>query len=115
MKYCKFCVSELRDEDEVCWFCHKNQYEEQELVFDEDVIYESGESGDFEKELEEMVTADLLLILEDQIDLYTAEEIEMIRAEIASRSSMEILDIQTKKEIDKQLESEFEETESFEG
>ena len=101
MKYCKFCVSELRDEDEVCWFCHKNQYEEQEVVFDEDVIFESGEEGDFEAELEEMSTADLLLILEDQIDLYSAEEIEMIRAEISSRSSMEILDIKMKNEIDK--------------
>ncbi len=109
MIYCKFCVSELHDDDEVCWFCHKNQYEEQEVVYGEDVVYESGEEGDFEAELEEMSTADLLLILEDQIDLYSAEEIEMIRAEIASRSSMEILDIKMKNEIDMQTDTDFEE------
>lgn len=101
MKYCKFCVSELRDDDEVCWFCHKNQYEEQEVVFDEDVIFESGEEVDFEAELEEMATADLLLILEDQIDLYSADEIEMIRAELASRESMDVMYAKEKMEIDK--------------
>ncbi len=101
MKYCKFCVSELRDDDEVCWFCHKNQNEEQEVVFDVDVIFESGEEVDFEAELEEMATADLLLILEDQIDLYSAEEIEMIRAELASRESMDVMYAKEKMEIDK--------------
>lgn len=101
MKYCKFCVSELRDDDEVCWFCHKNQYEEQEVVFDEDVIFESGEEVDFEAELEEMATADLLLILEDQIDLYSTDEIEMIRAELASRESMDVMYAKEKMEIDK--------------
>ena len=101
MKYCKFCVSEMRDDDEVCWFCHKNQYEEQEVVFDEDVIFESGEEVDFEAELEEMATADLLLILEDQIDLYSADEIEMIRAELASRESMDVMYAKEKMEIDK--------------
>lgn len=101
MKYCKFCVSEMRDDDEVCWFCHKNQNEEQEVVFDEDVIFESGEEVDFEAELEEMATADLLLILEDQIDLYSADEIEMIRAELASRESMDVMYAKEKMEIDK--------------
>ncbi|MBE6783222.1 MAG: hypothetical protein E7536_04350 [Ruminococcaceae bacterium] len=112
MKYCKFCVSEMRDDDEVCWFCHKNQNEEQEVIYDENVIYESGDGGDFEAELEEMETADLLLILEDQIDLYSSEEIEMIRAELASRESMDVMYAKEKMEIDKQAES-YEESEEI--
>lgn len=39
----------------------------------------------FRKEVHKMPTSDILLILEDQLDLYTDEEIEILRKELASR------------------------------
>lgn len=42
---------------------------------------------DFKKEAHELSTKDLLLILEDQVDLYTEEELEILREELAYRSS----------------------------
>lgn len=41
--------------------------------------------NDFRKEAQEISTQDLLLILEDQLDLYTDEEIAILREELASR------------------------------
>ena len=39
----------------------------------------------FKKEVKELSTADLLLILEDQVDLYSDEELKILRDELASR------------------------------
>ena len=39
----------------------------------------------FKKEVKELSTADLLLILEDQVDLYSEEELQILRDELASR------------------------------
>jgi hypothetical protein len=39
----------------------------------------------FRKEARELPTADLLLILEDQVDLYSEEELQILREELASR------------------------------
>lgn len=39
----------------------------------------------FKKEVKELSTADLLLILEDQVDLYSEEELKILRDELASR------------------------------
>lgn len=39
----------------------------------------------FKKEVKELSTADLLLILEDQVDLYSDEELKILREELASR------------------------------
>ena len=39
----------------------------------------------FRKEAKEIPTTDLLLILEDQLDLYSDEEIEILREELDSR------------------------------
>ncbi len=43
----------------------------------------------FKKEVQEMSTADILLILEDQLDLYTDEEIKILRSELALRPDSE--------------------------
>jgi hypothetical protein len=40
---------------------------------------------EFKKEVKELSTADLLLILEDQVDLYSDEELKILRDEFASR------------------------------
>ena len=39
----------------------------------------------FKKEAKELSTEDLLLILEDQVDLYSEEELKILRDELASR------------------------------
>ena len=39
----------------------------------------------FKNEAKELSTEDLLLILEDQIDLYSEEELKILRDELASR------------------------------
>ena len=39
----------------------------------------------FRKEARELPTADILLILEDQVDLYSEEELQILREELASR------------------------------
>ncbi|MBQ8575797.1 MAG: hypothetical protein IJ447_07120 [Clostridia bacterium] len=39
----------------------------------------------FKKEVKELSTADLLLILEDQVDLYSDEELKILRDELSSR------------------------------
>lgn len=39
----------------------------------------------FKIEVKELSTADLLLILEDQVDLYSEEELQILRDELASR------------------------------
>lgn len=41
----------------------------------------------FEKEVKQLSTEDLMLIIEDQADLYSDEEMEILKAELASRPS----------------------------
>lgn len=41
--------------------------------------------SDFKKEAKQLSTEDLLLIIEDQADLYSAEEMKILKAELASR------------------------------
>lgn len=50
---------------------------------------------DFKKEVHSMATSDIMLILEDQLDLYSEEEIEVLKAELASRPS-DALEIEAK-------------------
>lgn len=40
---------------------------------------------EFKKEVRGLSTQDLMLILEDQVDLYSKEELEILKAELASR------------------------------
>lgn len=40
---------------------------------------------EFKKEVKELSTADLFLILEDQVDLYSDEELKVLRDELSSR------------------------------
>ena len=39
----------------------------------------------FKKEVKDLLTSDILLILEDQVDLYSEEELKILRDELASR------------------------------
>ncbi len=41
---------------------------------------------EFKKEVSQMLTSDIMLILEDQLDLYSDEEIEILRKELSNRS-----------------------------
>lgn len=41
--------------------------------------------SDFEKEVKQLSTEDLLLIIEDQADLYSDEEMKILKAELSSR------------------------------
>lgn len=50
---------------------------------------------DFKKEVHSMATSDIMLILEDQLDLYSEEEIEVLKAELSSRPS-DALEIEAK-------------------
>ena len=42
---------------------------------------------EFKKEVHSMATSDIMLILEDQLDLYNEEEIQILKSELASRPS----------------------------
>ena len=55
----------------------------------------------FKQEVKELSTRDLLLILEDQLDLYTEEEIEILKNELASRPENAI---ELEDEAEKRLE-----------
>lgn len=60
-------------ENSIClWYNQKKKTEE--IVVD-----------NFKKEAKELSTEDLLLILEDQVDLYSEEELKILRDELASR------------------------------
>lgn len=41
----------------------------------------------FKEEVHNMETADILLILEDQLDLYSEEEIQILKEEFSNRST----------------------------
>ena len=45
---------------------------------------------DFEAEIAETSTEDLLVILEDQRELYTQEELEVIRRELEKRNTVDV-------------------------
>ena len=51
----------------------------------------------FENEVKEMETADIILILQDQLDLYSEEEINILKAELSNRSTNDS-DIRASKE-----------------
>ena len=58
---------------------------------DEDTIIEAkayGDIAEFQAEINALPTADLKLIVEDQADLYTAEEMAFIRATLARRGKL---------------------------
>ncbi len=61
----------------------------------------------FKKEVQEMSTADILLILEDQLDLYTDEEIEVLKNELNSRPDNALeLEAEEYEKIERQKEFE---------
>ncbi len=62
---------------------------------------------DFEKEVKQMLTSDIILILDDQLDLYSDEEVAILKAELSTRSSDEI----HKEYMEKQAQYEAEERE----
>ena len=58
---------------------------------DEDTIIEAktyGDIAEFQAEINALPTADLKLIVEDQADLYTAEEMAVIKAELVRRGKL---------------------------
>ena len=59
----------------------------------------------FKNEAKELSTEDLLLILEDQIDLYSEEELKILRDELASRPE-NALELESKERERKEKEAE---------
>lgn len=53
---------------------------------------------EFKKEVAEMFTTDIMLILEDQLDLYSDKEIEVLREELSKRSRSDE-DLKNEKEL----------------
>ena len=56
---------------------------------------------EFIKEVKEMPTADIMLILEDQLDLYSEEEIKILKDELSSRPANAV-EIEEKEREEKQ-------------
>ena len=56
---------------------------------------------EFKKEVHSMATSDIMLILEDQLDLYNEEEIQILKSELASRPS-NALEIEAKENEQRQ-------------
>ncbi len=83
----------IENTDKLVLNIEKTQYKDDDIYTEEDLLteikkenYQDPRLKDFLTEIKETETADLELILQDQTDLYSEEEINHIKNELASRN-----------------------------